>query len=260
MPIPNDALNSFPTGVSLARDPRNQLRVSKNLATLLVESREGYRWPLHNTPETSQRVVLDLEVKVGELLRDLSLSTAHEAVSRVSRWAGNHGRAQVAVDEAPTDVQQIMAKALGQLLVGQADDALPALCALSGIDLVIATKIYRFCAPQLAAALDRHSSYFLNSLNIQAANGPVTPAAHFRRQWANGNHVQSRLATITRVTRAHNLHEYLVVYLPLLAEVASVLNRQGQHFRCAATGETKTWRPADIDMAAFYWWSQNGAQ
>jgi hypothetical protein len=42
---------------------------------------------------------------------------------------------------------------------------------IDGIRLVIATKVYRFCHPDIGAALDRHVSYFVNSLEISQRTG-----------------------------------------------------------------------------------------
>ena len=58
--------------------------------------------------------------------------------------------------------------------------------------------------------------------------------------------------------RDANLREYAHCYLPLLSAVAASLNGLGVTFTCAATGAKKGWRPADIEMAAYQWWSRNG--
>ncbi len=66
-------------------------------------------------------------------------------------------------------------------------DALRALAKQPGLSLVMASKVYRFCCPDVRAAVDRHSSYFFNSLPLQAEGGPVGNCTRFKREWANGN-------------------------------------------------------------------------
>ena len=86
--------------------------------------------------------------------------------------------------------------------------------------LVIASKIFRFCSPEQGVAVDRHASYFFNSLEI-IGRGPTT---HFARQWVNGKHTSSRLDIYTRTEYAATRTEYLTVYLPALACVARAMN------------------------------------
>jgi hypothetical protein len=133
---------------------------------------------------------------------------------------------------------------------------LDSLSGLPGISLVIASKIYRFCYPRVGAAIDRHASYFFNSLPI-VGQGPST---HFTREWANGAHRGSRLAIYSAAGFAANSSEYVQTYLPTLAGLATALNMAGHQYQCAATGLMKTWTPADVEMASYYWWALNGAR
>lgn len=130
------------------------------------------------------------------------------------------------------------------------------LCQLPGISLVIASKIFRFCAPQIGAAVDRHSSYFFNSLPI-VGYGLTT---RFSREWANGGHTASRLANFNETGYARNRDQYIQSYLPILASISSALNETGRQYRCAATGQMESWNPADIEMAAYYYWARHGAR
>jgi hypothetical protein len=122
------------------------------------------------------------------------------------------------------------------------------LCGIPGLRLVMATKIYRFCCPEIGAAVDRHASYFFNSLK----------ATSFQREWSTGKRSTSRLAIYGAGNSKRNRNEYLDVYLPLLKQIADYLNRLGFTYKCATTEKSKVWRPADVEMAAYYWWACNG--
>jgi hypothetical protein len=121
---------------------------------------------------------------------------------------------------------------------------------------VMASKVYRFCCPDVGAAVDRHSSYFFNSLPLQAEGGPVSTCTRFKREWANGQHKTSRLATFTDPSCEANLAECWSKYLPALATIAERLNSQRGGFLCAATKARRRWRPADVEMASYSWWSR----
>ena len=124
----------------------------------------------------------------------------------------------------------------------------------------MATKIYRFCSPQAAAALDRHCSYFFNSLCVKEADGRLAKCTQFKREWQNGKHEASRLAIYTTNGHQANLDQYIDCYLPALTGIADDLNTRGEGFMCAVSRARKHWRPADMEMAAYYWWSRNGRE
>ena len=127
-----------------------------------------------------------------------------------------------------------------------------------GIDVVMATKIYRFCVPNAGAAIDRHCSYFFNSLQNKGVPGPPSACTNFRREWATGKHRTSRLATFSKAGREWNLNEHFDSYLPLLSTISDALNQATGGFECAASHCRKTWRAADVEMAANQWWSRHG--
>lgn len=110
--------------------------------------------------------------------------------------------------------------------------------------------------PLVGAAVDRHSSYFFNSLPV-IGHGFST---NFRREWANGRHTTSRLAIYQAARYRGNRTEYFAAYVPLLMCIARQLNVGGHQFVCAATGAIKQWTPADVEMAAYYWWAGHGAR
>src|SRR6266508_4201777 len=92
--------------------------------------------------------------------------------------------------------------------------ALRELAKQSGLNLVMASKIYRFCSPQIGAAVDRHSSYFFNSLPMQVEGGQLRACTHFVRQWADGKHQRSRLDIYSSLSKGEaNLNEYCDAYI-----------------------------------------------
>jgi len=137
-------------------------------------------------------------------------------------------------------------------------NAVDSLADLPGIGLVIATKIFRFCCPAVGAAVDRHASYFFNSLDVVSSGQDRRKALAFRREWATGAKSTSRLATYTPSGYLWNRDQYAGRYLPFLSSIASSLNDLKVPFMCAATGKQMAWRPTDIEMAAYYWWARNG--
>jgi hypothetical protein len=147
-----------------------------------------------------------------------------------------------------------MQAAIGNLLIpASARHGIETLCLLPGISLVIASKIYRFCAQQTGAAVDRHASYFFNAL-------PGGAATNFRREWANANHTSSRLAIYIPPWLNYNTDEYFDSYLPLLLCIANALNGAHAQYLCAATQARRNWTPADVEMAAYYWWACHGSR
>jgi hypothetical protein len=233
-------------------------RLSEALADLLVVARESYAWPTTEKPAISQQRIIDLETETHRRIVQLDSANAHWIVQAVSRWGGNNASAQSVIANAPPARRSELAGLVGQLLnPDSVRGALEGLAKQPGIGLVMATKIYRFCDPHVGAALDRHSSYFFNSLQIRDDDGGTRPCTRFKREWANGKHRTSRLASYSMAGCFLNLNEYLATYLPLLRTVATLLNAQRGGFVCAASRTTKSWYAADVEMAAYYWWSRS---
>jgi hypothetical protein len=115
---------------------------------------------------------------------------------------------------------------------------------------------FRFCSPQHGAAVDRHASYFFNSLQV-IGQGNVS---QFARQWANGRHTTSRLAIYNQAGYMRNKAEYFTSYLPILSSIAQAMNAIPAQYTCMATNHQMNWTSADVEMAAYYWWALNGAR
>lgn len=256
MPAPNNHTASFHNGESLSYN-NGICRLTQQLITLLVTSRQSYDWPAGTGAAASQARIISLEASVRGGMATLSPVYAHEIVVLVSNWAGNNANSHAAVVDA-SDQQKIAMQMAITLLTNEATarDGIKALSALPGISLVIASKIYRFCVPNIGSAVDRHSSYFFNSLPVIG----VGYATNFRREWVDGRHKTSRLAIYQNAVYIHNLNEYFASYNPLLSSIANHLNIGGNHFTCAATGAVKRWAPTDVEMAAYYWWAINGTR
>lgn len=252
MSAPNDT-RDLPQGVEL----NDQYEPSPELVNLLVTARSNYDWPSGTGAMISQQNILNLEASVAEHLCALSPHGAHAIISDVSRWAGNNDNAQAAINNASFDLKVKMQSAISYLsMPGQVINGLDALCNLPGIRLVIASKIFRFCFPKVGAAVDRHASYFFNSLLMN--NGEN--ACHFVREWSNGNHSSSRLAIYTPANYLRNRNEYFEKYLYLLVQIAKNLNNKSAQYTCAATNLSSYWTPADVEMAAYYWWACKGSR
>lgn len=257
MPPPNDS--PLPTGVQVDRLPNGTLVASKSLADLLVDARTNYDWPNRTGAATSQERVLNLEMAAAGFAKALDEKGAHCIVSMVSRWAGNNATAQANIDAASPPTQAGMMTAINCLMNRSTlKNGLDALSALPGLRLVIASEVYRVCCPTTGAAVDRHASYFFNSLDIVGPAGISRKGTTFKREWANGTRKTSRLAIYNRAGHNRNRDEFDDTYLPLLTQIASSLNSMHATFKCAATETEKSWRPADVEMAAYYWWAQNG--
>ncbi|MFA5810098.1 MAG: hypothetical protein WC935_07175 [Thermoleophilia bacterium] len=256
---PPQYTDDLPGNVYVRRSREGRLQLSEGLVDLLRSSRDNYAWPFANTTAQSQQEIIDIERSVGEWMNRLSVETAHQIVIRVSKWAGN--RRHKSVVNADDGAKGEMFEAV-RLLAGE--DTLSAgldkLSKVRGISLVIATKVYRFCAPRVGAAVDRHASYFFNSLRLMSGNASPARSTHFRREWVDGRHRKSRLATFSPAVFIANRTKYTASYLPLLGEIGSALDSAGVQLTCAALGGQRTWTPADVEMAAFYWWAQNGSK
>jgi hypothetical protein len=255
MPPPNDN-PSFPPGTSIDLGAGNCM-LSQSLTNLLVIARENYDWPNGTGAGISQARIIALEGRVCRFLGKLTPTSAHQIVVEVSVWAGNNAQSHRQIVAASEAEKSAMRDAIALLLNPlTARQGIENLSALRGISLVIASKIYRFCFPDAGVAVDRHASYFFNSLSVLGGGFSTV----FLREWSNGPDGSTRLATYAPSRLARNLEEYVEVYLPLLKRVADALNLMPRKYNCAATNIAMSWRPADVEMAAYYWWAVNGAR
>ena len=246
----------FRSAIHLLQLPHEGWGVSDELARMCTDEREHYKWKA-STPAVSQKNILELEAEVARRMERLDAGNAGWIVREVSHWGGNNQKATQTLASASSEQNGTFARLISELLMpASATGALRALAKQPGLSLVMASKVYRFCRPDAGAAVDRHSSYFFNSLPLQTEGGSVGTCTRFKREWASGKHRASRLATFTESNCETNLGEYCRVYLPALATIADVLNSQRGGFLCAATQTMKRWRPADIEMAAYSWWSR----
>ena len=259
MPPPNDYI--LPAGVKAQRLADGSLSLSETLVQLLLGARGAYDWPVGTGAAESQQAILNLEAEIARRMQGLDEENAHHIVTLVSKWAGNNVQSHKAIIQATPDARVEMLKSLRlfKSLDGLAH-AIDSLCLLPGIRLVIASKIFRFCCPTFGAAVDRHTSYFFNSLELISPEGHRGRATNFRREWSNVINSPSRLAVYTHSGYTRNRNEFFYVYLPLLRSMAKSLNSISALYRCAATGDQINWRPADVDMAAYYWGAGNGAR
>ncbi len=246
----------FDSGIYLVQLHHEGWGISDKLAGLLTDEREQYRWNA-TTAAVSQGNIIELETEVARRIEHLDAGNAGWIVREVSRWGGNNQKALHTLASASSEQNCTFARLIKQLLTPvSATDALRGLTKQPGLSLVMASKVYRFCCPDVGAAVDRHSSYFFNSLPLQAEGGPVSNCTRFKREWANGRHRASRLAIYADSNCEANLGEYSGVYLPALATIAALLNSQSGGFLCAATKAPKRWRPADVEMASYSWWAR----
>lgn len=258
MSQPNDS--PLPHDIQLTCLDVGQIELSPAFVDLLVVSRTNYNWPTGTGATKSQQTVINLANEVGRLKIHLDSENAHTIIKLVSEWAGNNARGHAAIANATTNDKQTMLGALNLFENATSyNDSLDLLSGLPGISLVIASKIFRFFSPKIAAAVDRHASYFFNSLNVISLQG-TTKSTHFKREWTTANHTSSRLATFSPGYFKRNRQEYTDIYLPLLASIAAKLNSLRIMCPCAATLEHKYWHPTDVEMAAYYWWASNGAR
>ena len=256
---PPQFTDDLPGNVFLRRNGGGGGRLPGGLIDLLRTHRENYAWPFNTTPASSQQEIINIECAVGEYTNHLTVQAAYQIVVRVSIWARNR-RHNLVVD-ANDHEKVVMFESIQNLLVEEdLTEGLSKLSDAPGVSLVLATKVSRFCRTMAGAAVDRHASYFFNSLRVISDDAPATRSTEFRRQWVRGVDGNSRLATFTQRKFSANLNEYAAAYLPLLREIADALNAAGIRFMCAATGIRKTWTSSDVEMAAFYWWALNGSR
>ena len=253
--------DNLPDGVEVTKIENGSLLPSIHLSKLLVDSRSIYDWPVGTGAATSQAVIISLESRVADIKRSLNESGAHEIVVKISEWAGNNARAHRAILAASQNEKKKMVDSLIAVeREASPRNAIDSLANLPGIGLVIATKIYRFFCPTVGAAVDRHASYFFNSLDIILPGQGRRKALAFRREWTTSSKSTSRLATYTPSGYSWNRNQYVVQYLPLLSSIANSLNELKALYMCAATEKQMAWRPTDVEMAAYYWWACNGAR
>lgn len=258
MPAPNDA-SVFGSEFHILISEGGALSLSDRLADLFVQARENYAWPKKQSAEDSQKRIVDLEQQVHIWTANVDVENARLIVQEVSEWGGNNAKAKDAIRCVSDEQRQDFSRLIGELLTpSSTKSALRGLTGQPGVDLVMATKIYRFCVPRVGAAVDRHCSYFFNSLCDRTVPGAPRACTQFRREWTEANHQATRLATFSEAGRESNLQQYFDSYLPLLAAIADSLNSTVGGFRCAASDHRKAWRPADVEMAAYQWWSRNG--
>lgn len=256
MPSPNDAAHCFASGISISQIPGG-IVPSPDLVDLLVHARGAYDWPSGTGAAASQATIIALEVTVSGLLVGLTPAAAHQIVLNVSSWAGNNANSQARLAAATHAEILAMETALTALLnPATARLGLNTLSVLPGLSLVISSKIYRFCCPADGAAIDRHASYFFNSLPLVGGGF----STQFRRQWSKRPGGTTRLATYSAAGLSSNTSTYFQEYLPLLKEIANYLNTAGRTYTCASSGMFRTWVPADVEMAAYFWWALHGAR
>jgi len=251
MPAPNRS-PSLPSGISITIENGGGISASAKLVDLLFASRSGYEWPQGAGLFAAQQTIITLEVAVSS---HICTGNFHQIAIDVSDWAGNNAAAHARIVGASAATQTSISTAIHNLSVNPGV-GLNALCSIPGISLVIASKIFRFVQPNTGAAIDRHASYFVNSLLV--TNGEM--ATSFAREWANSARTSSRLAIYNPDTLLTNTNEYLEKYLPLLSGLANYLNARGRPYMCAVTKTAKEWRPADIEMAMYHWWANYGAR
>lgn len=258
MALPNDS-DVLPKGVFLSLSSDDIIEPSIGFIELLKTSREGYTWPFYQSPKESQAAIIEIENIVHNIQKELNPKDAQTILAKVSQWGGNNKKAQRNIESADSVTQTQMLEGIHKL--GFEKDislAFNQLNSIPGFGFVMATKVYRFCYPNIGAAVDRHASYFFNSLNIISEDCSIKKATQFRREWSTGEHKQSRVAAYQKNYYIRNRDEYVLKYLPLLRNIATSLNKANILFKCAATGDLKSWRPVDIEMAVFFWWAKNG--
>lgn len=254
MTSPASSASTFADDVYLTRlTPDGALAVSPALAELLVSARNHCTW--RGTPGESQKHLHTLLADTARALATPKPVALQQLLARISKWDG--GGKEAAIAAWRDDERAGAVAALVDLHAGVAvQQRLLELQALPGIGLVLATKVYRFVAPQTAAAAERHSTYFTNSLAVRNADGATEFASHFRREWASGARAASRWAAYG--DKDVEVREYLERYLPLLKEIADAQNTEGLQYTCAARGVTYAWTPADVEMAMYSWWARHG--
>ena len=229
------------------------LEISPALGELLVAARNDCTW--RGTAVESQKRLLVLLADTARALVAPKAVALQQLVVRISKWDGNGKEAAIVAWGEDERVRALTA--LVDLRAGvDVQERLLQLEALPGIGVSLATKIYRFVAPETAAAADRHSTYFANSLPVQGADDGWELACNFRREWASGSRVASRWAVYG--DKEVEVREYVVCYLPFLKELSDALNAANLPYTCAARRVPCAWTPADVEMAMQFWWAKHG--
>lgn len=240
----------------VAHGPGREIRnLSPGLVELLVQAREGYQWG-----PTGLHGIAALEASVQELVERGTDESLYSVLQPIADWGGARAPALNAINNY-THAERIHAAELlrGLLNGGNASAALVGMSDLPGIAFVIASKVYRFVRPDVAAAVDRHASYFFNSLQLRFPDGVAAGlATSFPREWCTAAHDVSRMAVYQRAGLVTTAHQYCTRYLPILESIADWLNLNEITYDCPVEGNAKQWRPADIEMAAFFWWQAHG--
>ena len=169
MPPLNDI--KLPSDIHLTRSQDGGLIVSDGFAELLESGFKAAK---------GQNTILDLEVRAREYLIDLTVKNTHALIQSVAFWAGNNKLAQNQIDDASPFFKEKMRDAI-RYLIDPAKVALglKRLSELPGLGFAIATNVYRFCCPDVAAAVNGRTSRFFNALNIIDALGSTKKATCF---------------------------------------------------------------------------------
>ena len=246
---------AFEGNTQILVSPQGEFVPSTSLVDLFVRGREAYQWK--DSPSPSQQRVIDVEQEVSNLVEGLTPRSAREIVSVVLRWGARDGDSHRIIDDAGPDTCLEMERCIRSLACSTTG-SLDRLSQLPGLTLLQASRIYRFCCPGNGASIDGHTSYFFNSVPIRSCSARSGFATEFRREWSTEKRATSRLAIDQPNLHRRNLTEYVQVYLRLLTRLARFLNEHEVTYRCAATGQQKTWRPTDVEMAGYQWWSEKG--
>lgn len=236
-----------------------KIEIPGKLSELLVEARSNYEWPDGIGAGKSQEIIIELENFTANSIEALSPNKAKSVIERVSEWGGNNKKAQNAISCVGVQIRSLMSDILEKIKDSRIlYDCLERLSSLPGLRLVMATKVYRFCCPDVGAALDRHTSYFFNSIKIIDKEGAERCCTEFKREWSTGKHRTSRLAIYQANSHKFNLQIFIEQYLPILDRLSKAFNENDTCYWCKATKTYKYWRLCDVEMAAYYWWSKNG--
>lgn len=246
---------AFDGNMQILVSPQGEFSPSTGLVDLFVRGREAYQWK--DAPSPSQQRVIDVEQQVSNLVENLTPERAREIVSVVLRWEERDGHSHRIIDDAVPDTSVEMERCIRSLACSTTG-SLDRLSQLPGLTLLQASSIYRFCCPGDGASIDGHSSYFFNSVTIRSCFARSGFATEFRREWSTEKRTTSQLAIDRPNLHSRNLTEYVQVYLRLLTRLARFLNKHEVTYRCAATGQQRPWRPTDVQMAGYQWWSENG--
>lgn len=187
-----------------------QIDIPKELSELFVKARSNYEWPDGIGATESQKRIIELEKSTANSIESLSPDNAKSIIERVSEWGGNNKNSQNAITHANMQVRSLMSDIIEKIKdIRFLYNCLDRLSSLRGLRLVMATKVYRFCCPDIGAALDRHTSYIFNSLRIINKEGIVRYCTEFKREWSTASHKTSRLAIYQENSHKFNLQIFI---------------------------------------------------